>query len=334
VHLYRYSIKNVSKIELSEIDYLVKFPKYHTTKEYEPTKVLYVTTFQSNDANDLNNRLSITYYPQYRLRVNETQTLKLINNAYEQIESLDDLSKITRTWPAFGKDGGVPEILIIDPDSVTFNDSYFIENGGAFEFWHQDNVKNIPLSIAIGAIMSRTLASIDGFRPGDRGLAEGSYLGQVKDDGNIIVNSSYNGAYVTLSAAYEFIAGILYVKIWAAYWKEKVEDKVRYLWYESTDPIKILPCELDDYPYCIHFYNYSLHNFNKIVYNRDNFEPFLREYYRDFLQNQSKYYAKLLQNYGSYSYFQIFDAIARLLEKIKSMSPGFFASHSKCIFIP
>ena len=50
------------------------------------------------------------------------------------------------------------------------------------------------------------------------------------------------------SAGYEFRAFELYVKIWAAYWVEAANQSTRYIWYESTDPIQISPC---DFPHCI-----------------------------------------------------------------------------------
>lgn len=302
-------------INLKNINsYLIKFPKYNTRIIPTSQKILYTTPYYSYDADDLNNRLSITYYPRYRLKVGRGQALQLMDNVYHQIRS-DDYSRIPRTWPAFGKDGGIPEVLITSPDPVTFEDSYEIKNGGAFEPWHQDNFENLALASVIGKIISKVLAAMDVFNP----VGEENYLGLIKDN-SIVVNSSYKKKYATISATYKFYAGILYVKIWAAHWKD-VDSRERYQLYESTDPLKILPCNIDDVPHCIHFcYDIYHENING-KWNR--LESSLRGHY-----------AQLLDDNNSYQYFQISDAFNKLLINIINMSDNFFATHSKRILLP
>lgn len=319
--LYRYSLNSGTAARLNEPNYIIKFPRNDAGKprEVKKVQVLYTTPFQSNDANDLNNRLSITYYPLYRLKVGRNQTLELINNVYEEIKFDSGYSSIPRTWPAFGKDGGVPEVLIIAPDPVTLDDSYIIQNGGAFERWHQDNVENLELPLAIGSIISKALSATEEFTVSVRGRTEGYYPGLMRD-GNLAVNSFHKDKYVTISAAYEFVAGILYVKIWAAHWAENVNGMIRFLLYESTDPLKIVPCWLDDYPDCLHFCHHIYHRVDR---NWNDLELLLLEDYVGWLNDSN-----------SYPYFQISDAVAKLLWRVKNMSLSFFASHSKRIFLP
>jgi hypothetical protein len=321
MELYRYSLTKKTKVKLNEPNYIIKFPKDYAGKKHEMKEVLYTTPYRSNYADDLNHRLSITYYPKYRLKVGDIPTLQLRNNVYEQIgKGLDtDDSGIPRTWPAFGKDGGVPEVLIIAPDHVTFEDPYLIRDGGAFERWYQDRVENLKLPLAIGNIISKSLSATEEFTAGERGQIEGYYPGLIRD-GNPAVNSFYDNKYVTLSAAYEFIAGILNVRIWAAYWTENVDDRERRLWYEYTDPLEILPCSFDDCPDCISF---CYHIYHEIHSDWKELESLLR-----------KHYVRLLDDSNSYQYFQIFDVTTKLFSRIISMSHGFFASHSKRIFLP
>ncbi|MGC9193671.1 MAG: hypothetical protein ACP5FQ_07250 [Thermoplasmata archaeon] len=328
MELYRYSIRREDKYELKETDRLIKIWKKNDKYE-ELGKILFTTPWVSNDSDEQNNRLCITYYPQWRSKVKIEPGMKFLNNDKYKINLSTDVNTIPRTWPAFGKDGGVPEVLI-SADNVKFDEFSEIPNGGAFEMWHQDQVTNYELPLKIIGIFRDALISEE-FGTEIRGEDERSFPAIIKD-GNAIINSKLpNGQdYVTLSAAYSIIAGILYIKIWAAYWNENIQQRIRRIWYESTYPIKLFPC-LIHHREClwIYYFEHCSDQFQvqcgspiTAIQRRDNFEKCLKEYY-----------SKSLEDKTTYQYLQIFDATIKLLEGIKNISSGFFMNHSRCVVV-
>lgn len=318
MEIYRYSRNNSDCAKLSDLDALIKFKKNNPANIIgSPKKILFTTPYCLYDSNEINNGLSITYYPLWRSRVLPNQNLKFYNNMDKKIDLTND-SEIYRTWPAFGKIGGIPEILVEAQDRVELYCQEEIMNGGAVEQWHQDGVGNYDLPLNIGKIIWIAIQANEGFDTSNESNEENSISVIIRDN-NIILNSAHNKKCVTFSAGYEFRGFDLYVKIWAAYWIDLKEYSVRRVLYESIDPIKISLCELHHHVQCLDLPTLCGLQKENAPSAKDNKEKL------------KSCYSKILLNNSSLAYFQIYDGTNRLIERINNISDCFLFSHSKCV---
>lgn len=338
--LYRYSLTQSNVAQFAEQSYIVSFFRDGNINNNSNKKILYTTPIRSYDSDELNEKLSITYYPEwsYIIDTNRNINLQFVDNTHNPVDLNSLESQLSRTWPTFGKTGGYPEVLITPlngtNNTVSLIDEYHIANGGAVEEWHQDDLKNFELPKIIGGIMVSALSVYEGerFGPSKRGASEGSYPGLIKD-GNAVVNSyssSAKNAYLTLSAAYRITGFVLQLKIWGAYWIELVNEEgkgTRKIWYESTDKILILPYTLlgiRDYPDFIIPKCY-IRDCKNYIQKVDIKEPIrIDERRKECLK---KAYSQSLHNV--IEYYKIYDSVIELIERISKISDGFFNSHAK-----
>ncbi len=310
MEIYRYCLNRSKYKALSDLDTLIKFKKNDQVNFNDPTKkILFATPYCLYDSNEINNGLSITYHPQWRSKV-QNQGLKFYNNMGKEID-LSDESEIYRTWPAFGKFGGIPEILIEAQDDIQLVCHQEIMNGGAVEQWHQDGVGNYKLPFNTAKIIRHAVQANDEFVSPDGSNDENSILGITKGN-NVLLNygyknyKNYKNRFVTFSAGYEFRTFELYIKIWAAYWVDVKDQSTRYVRYESTDPIKIFPCS---YPHCLDCRElFSLINHQEELKKR---------------------YIEKLDDSQSCAYLQIHDGVSKLIERINKISDSFLFTHSE-----
>ncbi|EQB67628.1 MAG: hypothetical protein AMDU2_EPLC00005G0464 [Thermoplasmatales archaeon E-plasma] len=315
MELYRYSlIKPDSKIS-HNFDTLIKFNKKSgTTPNVSSKKYIFTTPYILYDSNEINDRLSITYFPRWRSRI-QNNDVKIYNNIEVKLNVDTKISDIPKTWPAFGKFGGIPEILLEAQDDIQLVCHQEIMNGGAVEQWHQDGVGNYNPPLNIAKIIWAAVQANDNFVSPDKNNDEDIISGIIRENNSTILNLPHNNKNVTFSAGYEFRTFELYIKIWAAYWVDvkdqstriDVKDQsTRYVRYESIDPIKILPCK---YPDCL-----------------DCRELFLLFKHQEELK---KRYIEKLDDSQSCAYLQIYDGVSKLIERINKISDSFLFTHSE-----
>ena len=314
MELYRYSLKKQACAQPSNFDTLIKFKKNSTDLDGSPKNFLFTTPYCLYDTNEINNGLCITYFPQWRSKVSLRQGLTFYNNKDKNI-NLSEESEIPRTWPAFGKSGGIPEILVETNDKIDLNNLEEIMNGGAVEQWHQDDVKNYDLPLNIAKIIRSAVSANEGLDSHTENNDENSSIGFIKECSTMI-NFSHKTKYVTFSAGYEFIAFELYVKIWAAYWVEAANQSTRYIWYESTDPIQISSCDFPHRICCRELL--SLFRSEKVSKKISEMESHMKSVYSEMLKDNQ-----------SCAYWQIYYGVSKLIERINKISDSFLFTHSK-----
>ena len=113
--------------------------------------------------------------------------VKIYNNNEVKLNVDTKISDIPKTWPAFGKFGGIPEILIEAQDDIQLVCHQEIMNGGAVEQWHQDGVGNYKLPLKIANIIRYAVQANDEFVSPDGSNDENSILGITK--GNNVLQS-------------------------------------------------------------------------------------------------------------------------------------------------
>ena len=313
MELYRYSLEKEDRVQTSNFDTLIKFKKNSTDLDGSPKNFLFTTPYCLYDTNEINDRLCITYFPQWRSRI-QNNDVKIYNNNEVKLNVDTKISDIPKAWPAFGKFGGIPEILIEAQDDIQLVCHQEIMNGGAVEQWHQDGVGNYKLPLKIATIIRYAVQANDEFVSPDGSNDENSILGITKGN-NVLLNYGYKNRFVTFSAGYEFRTFELYIKIWAAYWVDvkdqstrvDVKDQsTRYVRYESTDPIKIFPCS---YRHCL-----------------DCRELFLLINHQEELK---KRYIEKLDDSQSCAFLQIQDGVSKLIARVNKISDRFLFTHSE-----
>ena len=314
MELYRYSLKKEDRVQTSNFDTLIKFKKNSTDLDGSPKNFLFTTPYCLYDTNEINNRLCITYFSQWRSKVSLRQGLIFYNNKDKNI-NLSEESEIFRTWPAFGRSGGIPEILVQTKDKIDLNNLEEIMNGGAVEQWHQDGVENYDLSLNIAKIIGFAVLANEGFVSPTGNNDENSVSGIIKGNSTMI-NLPHNNKYVTFSAGYEFRTFELYIKIWAAYWVDVKDQSTRYVRYESIDPIKILPCK---YPDCLDCRELFLLFKHQEQLKKDNESE----------NKLKRKYSEILDDSQSCAYLQIYDGVSKLIERINKISDSFLFTHSE-----
>ena len=314
MELYRYSLKKEAFAQPSNFDTLIKFKKNSTDLDGSPKNFLFTTPYCLYDTNEINNGLCITYFPQWRSKVSLRQSLTFYNNKEQKIK-LNDESEIPRTWPAFGKSGGIPEILVETNDKIDLHNLEEIMNGGAVEQWHQDDVKNYDLPLNIAKIIRSAVSANEGLDSHAENNDENTTF-RITAGNNIIIHVINEEKFVTFSAGYEFRAFELYIKIWAAYWAEAANQSTRYIWYESTDPIQISPC---DFPHRICSRELlSLYRNEKVSKKISEMESHMKSVYSEMLNDNQ-----------SWAYWQIYYGVSKLIERINKISNSFLFTHSK-----
>ncbi len=314
MELYRYSLKKEDRVQTSNFDTLIKFKKNSTDLDGSPKNFLFTTPYCLYDTNEINNRLCITYFSQWRSKVSLRQGLIFYNNKDKNI-NLSEESEIFRTWPAFGRSGGIPEILVQTKDKIDLNNLEEIMNGGAVEQWHQDGVENYDLSLNIAKIIGFAVLANEGFVSPTGNNDENSVSGIIKGNSTMI-NLPHNNKYVTFSAGYEFRTFELYIKIWAAYCVDVKDQSTRYVRYESIDPIKILPCK---YPDCLDCRELFLLFKHQEQLKKDNESE----------NKLKRKYSEILDDSQSCAYLQIYDGVSKLIERINKISDSFLFTHSE-----
>ncbi|MEM4068056.1 MAG: hypothetical protein QXV17_14480 [Candidatus Micrarchaeaceae archaeon] len=309
--LYRYSLRKNDQENVKESDFIVRFPRGNVDVSLKAT--LFTTPFLSYDSDMLNQKLSITYYPRWVATVEDgTTELEANDNQFNPLKLDSNYNDIPRTWPAFGKTGGVPEVLIISPVQIRLSNHYEIIQGGAVERYHQDDVENYELPVAVGMLISGVLFREELGPLRNEGMPEGreeGHIGIVRS-GNIAISASVEGGNLTLSAGYEIIGYRLILKIWGALWDEDRAKGIRHILYDSTDAIEIFPC-----------------------FHLNDFQNFIRKCYGSNCDKESikKEYTEILKIKTSYPSRIIMDNLASLIGRLKKIKidSGYFMLHSQ-----
>jgi len=169
--------------------------------------------------------LSITYFPTCRSLFKLVgAALPVTDNTGGTIDDELSLERVPRVWPAFGRDGGAREALLIaDPDSLSkFKPEvpvHRLPDGGKDDSYHQDNVQDHDIKLAI-EIAQATWDAAGQLDLGDRVLR--FVGGKVSEDAFPVVTARRSSYHYTLSVGYTILGNYLRVKVWGYVWSDDV----------------------------------------------------------------------------------------------------------------
>jgi hypothetical protein len=206
------------------------------TKAPKVDEVLYATTELYADPDLANQRLSLTYFPQYNkvIDVGNVNGLEMIDNLCNILRP-EDVWSASRVWPAFGKSGGSHEVLIVKPDVIN-GSLNLLPDGGAPEAWFQDDVQNYDLQIAqaIAIGMVDALETSEGFSRPE------TYAAKTVANGVAITTRTLKDMNVTLSAAWKKTPHPKF-KFWACLWTDHNKPPIRFLLDPFVESLSLSP---------------------------------------------------------------------------------------------
>ncbi|MEM0135025.1 MAG: hypothetical protein QXU18_07355 [Thermoplasmatales archaeon] len=233
--LFKYSFNEIFEINAS--DDSVKLPiKGSRNKKHNGRTGSYVTPYRSYQNYSSQYKLSITYSPnfRYKLDVNALQhnRITFLDDKQKDLGPFSklDTGKLPRVWPAFGYFGGAREIFVEFKSDIKLKierQFYEFKIPGRMDFYHSDDDEEVK-----GQFISNFEQNIPRLL-GDAVTDEEDLPAKINQSVGIAVNvKNYDHCdfNLTASIAYKELAGDCFVKCWLNAWKDDDSSKRRYIY--------------------------------------------------------------------------------------------------------
>ena len=236
---YKYSFDK--KIVLSPTDDLVQFNIREDSNAKHNGRIgSYVTPCYLDNNYSVQHKLSISYTPNFRYKLNkiyllgleQTNKLNFFNNKQDKLKTLSQLDPecLPRTWPAFSYFGGAREVFIEFPKNsqIALDNECTFKIPGRLDFYHADDDEELKLAFI------DNLWSMRNFLRTNFDNAKTITIKITRDERIAFnIEGILNDINVTASIAYKEMSVGSFIKCWLYVWNDEENQLIRNFYFTN-----------------------------------------------------------------------------------------------------